>query len=182
MIRSFTSGEVQKDGFTEIIYPAVIMDIESFNNPSELTSEQIITASIWSIIMSDERISKYEQIAGTDTVSIPAVDVEARAVEIFGENHQPFNHCTVGNIESRFFYSEGAYNVKVKPITFTYSPEIKSIVKSGSEYTLVVDYIEELPVWMERTTAKSVEFKLTKKDNGEYQINSMKIIFVKSNL
>lgn len=182
MIRSFTSGEVQKDGFTEIIYPAVIMDIESFNDPSELTSEQIITASIWSIIMSDERVSKYEQIAGTDTVSIPAVDVEARAVEIFGENHQPFNHCTVGNIESRFFYSEGAYNVKVRPITFTYSPEIKSIVKSGSEYTLVVDYIEELPVWMEKTTAKSVEFKLTKKDNGEYQINSMKIIFVKSTL
>lgn len=180
LVRSFTSGEVKKDGFTEIIYPAVIMDIEAFGDPTELTSNQMITAAIWSIVMSEDRISKYNVSPGTDTIFIPYMDVEARAVEMFGSEHPEFNHCTVGPIESRFVYSDGAYNVKIAPITFTYSPEIKSIVKSGNTYTLTVDYIDELPAWMEKSVAKSVEFKLIEKEDGSYIMDSMKILYVKS--
>ena len=182
LIKSFTSGEVKKDGFTEVIYPAVIMDIESFNNASELTSEQIITASIWSIIMDDEKISKYSLNAGGDTVSISAYDVEAQAVELFGEDLPEFVHTTLGPVESRFYYDadRGAYNVKVKPIIFTYHPEIKSIVKSGSDYTVTVDYVDERPAWMEKSVSKSVEFNITEKDDRTYQINSMKILYMKT--
>lgn len=176
VFHSFTSGEVKKDGFTQMIYPAAIMDIEPFSDPSQLTSEQIITATIWSIIMDEDKISKYELTL--DTVTIPDVDVEKYAVELFGENIPAFEHATVGPMESRFYYSEGAYNVKVKPITHTYAPEIKSIVKNGSDYTLTVDYYDELPQWMDRTVSKQVEFKLTEKEDGTFRFSSMKIISV----
>ena len=179
LLKSFTSGEVKKDSFTQMIYPAVIMDIESFNSPEELTSEQVITATLWSIIMDDSKSSKYESSLG-DTVSIPDVDVEKYAVELFGEDLPTFEHCTVGPVESRVYYSDGAYNVRLRPIIFTYSPEIKSIVKSGSNYTLTVDYIDELPSWMEKSVAKTVEFGLTQNDDGTFCIKSMKILSVKS--
>ena len=172
----FTSGEVKKDGFTQMIYPAAIMDIEPFSDPSQLTSEQIITATIWSIIMDEDKISKYEPTL--DTVSIPDIDVEKYAVELFGENLPAFEHGTVGPLESRFYYSEGAYNVKLKPITHTYAPEIKSIVKNGRDYTLTVDYYDELPQWMDRNVAKQVEFRLTEKEDGTFRFSSMKIISV----
>lgn len=180
MFRSFTSGEVKKDGFTEVIYPAVIMDIDTFDSPSELSSEQLITAAIWSIIMDEDKVSKYPLNAGGDTISISAYDVEAQAVELFGTDHQPFEHTTVGRVEPRFFYDTetGAYNVKVKPIIFTYEPEIKSIVKSGSNYTVQVDYIDELPAWMDKSVAKSVEYSLTENENGTYRINSMHINYI----
>ena len=178
LAKSFTSGEVKKDSFTQMVYPAAIMDIEPFSDPSQLTSEQIVTATIWSIIMDDSKISKYDLTL--DTVTIPDVDVEKYAVELFGENIPQFNHCTVGPIESRFYYSDGAYNVKVKPITHTYSPEVKSIVKNGSEYTLTVDYIAELPQWMEKSVAKQAEYKLTEKEDGTFRFNSMKILSVNS--
>ncbi|MBP5581581.1 MAG: hypothetical protein J6X85_07350 [Ruminococcus sp.] len=174
--KSFTSGEVKKDSFTQMIYPAAIMDIEPFSEPSQLTSEQIITATIWSIIMDENKVSKYELTL--DTVSIPDVDVEKYAVELFGENIPAFNHTTVGPVESRFYYSDGAYNVKVKTITHTYAPEIKSITKNGSEYTLTVDYIAELPQWMEKSVAKQAEYKLVEKDDGTFQYSSMKILSV----
>lgn len=182
LIKSFTSGEVKKDGFTEIIYPVVIMDIESFDSPSELTSEQIITASIWSIIMNDEKISKYELNPGGDTVSISTVDVEKEAVELFGENLPEFEHTTLGPVESRFYFDteRGAYNVKVNPIVFTYQPEIKTIVKNGSDYVVTVDYIDEMPAWMDKSVSKSVEINITEKNDGTYRINSMKILYVKS--
>jgi len=178
LAKSFTSGEVKKDSFTQMVYPAAIMDIEPFSDPSQLTSEQIVTATIWSIIMDDSKISKYDLTL--DTVTIPDVDVEKYAVELFGENIPQFNHCTVGPIESRFYYSDEAYNVKVKPITHTYSPEVKSIVKNGSEYTLTVDYIAELPQWMEKSVAKQAEYKLTEKEDGTFRFNSMKILSVNS--
>lgn len=176
--KSFTSGEVKKDSFTQMIYPAAIMDIEPFSDPSQLTSEQVITATIWSIIMDDSKVSKYELTL--DTVSIPDVDVEKYAVELFGENIPAFEHATVGPVESRFYYSDGAYNVKVKTITHTYAPEIKSITKNGNEYTLNVDYIAELPQWMEKTVAKQAEYKLIEKDDGTFQYSSMKILSVNS--
>ncbi|SEH68392.1 hypothetical protein SAMN02910265_02106 [Ruminococcus flavefaciens] len=174
--RSFTSGEAKKDSFTQMIYPAAIMDIEPFSDPSQLTSEQIITATIWSIIMDESKISKYELTL--DTVSIPDVDVEKYAVELFGENLPPFEHATVGPIESRFYYADGVYNVRSKPITHTYSPEIKSIVKNGNTYTLNVDYVDELPQWMDKNVSKNVEFRLTEKDDGTFKFSSMKIISV----
>ncbi|MBR6967688.1 MAG: hypothetical protein IKH78_04055 [Ruminococcus sp.] len=176
LVRSFTSGEVKKDGFTQMIYPAAIMDIEPFSDPSQLTSEQIVTATIWSVIMDDNKISKYP--ITMDMATIPAVDVEKYAVELFGENLPAFEHVTTGPPESRFYFADGAYNVKVKPVTHTYSPEIKSIVKNGSEYTLTVDYIAELPAWMEKTVAKQAEYKLTENEDGTFRYSSMKLISV----
>ncbi len=184
-IRGFATGEAKKDGFTELIYPVVIMDIESFDKPSELTSEQIITASIWSIIMDDEKLEKYPvNVAGGDVISISAYDIEAEAVALFGQDHAEFVHTTVGPMNSRFYYDaeKGVYNVPIHPIVFTYEPEIKSIVKSGSDYTITVDYIDERPSWMEKSVSKSVEFHVTEKSDGTYQFNSMKILFVKNNL
>lgn len=183
--KSFTSGEMKKDSFTELIYPVVIMDIESFGKPADLTSEQIITASIWSIIMDDEKLAKYPvNVAGGDIITISTYDIEAEAVALFGQNHAPFEHTTVGPVTSRFYFDpdKGVYNVPIHPIVFTYEPEIKSIVKSGSQYTLTVDYIDERPAWMEKSVSKSVEFVVTEKSDGTYQFESMKINFVKNNL
>lgn len=178
-LKNIGNANDKKSRFVNVVYPAAIMDISAFENPSELSSEEIITATIWSVVMDKNKIGKYESQLG-DTVSIPDVDIEKYAVELFGENLPEFVHCTVGPIESRFYYSNGAYNVKLKPITFTYSPDVRSVVKSGSEYTLTVDYIDELPEWMPKSVAKTVEYKLTEQSGGSYTIDSMRIISVKS--
>ena len=179
MLKNIGSANDKKDRFTHVIYPTAIMDIDAFNNPSELSSEQIITATLWSIIMDKNKIGNYESQLG-DTVSIPDVDVEKYAVELFGENLPAFEHCTVGPVEARFYYSDGAYNVKLRPITFTYAPDVRSVVKSGSIYTLTVDYIDELPEWMPKSVAKTVEYQLTEQNDGSYTIDSMRIISVKT--
>lgn len=179
MLRNIGNANDKKDRFTHVIYPAAIMDIDPFNNPTELSSEQIITATLWSIIMDKNKIGNYESKLG-DTVSIPDVDVEKYAVELFGENIPAFEHCTVGPVEARFYYSDGAYNVKLKPITFTYAPNVRSVEKSGNKYTLTVDYIDELPEWMPKSVAKTAEYQLTEQNDGSYIIDSMRIISVKT--
>ncbi|MBO5343064.1 MAG: hypothetical protein J6A57_01255 [Ruminococcus sp.] len=175
LIGSYTSGETKKEGFEEVLYPAVIMDIESFNSPAELPPEQIITAAIWSMIMADDVTMQYERTF--DVVMIPAADVESYAVKLFGDNLPELTHTTVGPAESRFYYNEEtkSYNVPIAPVTYTYSPEIKEATKSGSEYTIKVDYVDELPSWLPKVSSKSVEFTLVE-SNGSYQLKSMKIL------
>lgn len=179
--RSFTAGEDKKDNFSDVIYPAVIMDIETFSSPSELSSEQVISAALWSLVMSADDMEKYEKTF--DIISVPAIDVESYAARLFGDDLPPLTHCTVGSGELKFYFNEAtkSYNVPVNPITFTYEPEIKSVSKNGNEYTLTVDYFKELPAWMKENDkfgleiSKTVEFKLVSKDDS-YVISSMKII------
>ncbi len=185
--RSFTAGESKMDSFNEVIYPAVIMDIDSFESPSELSSEQIISAALWSLVMSDEEMAKYEETF--DVISVPAVDVEAYAAKLFGSGVPGLTHGTVGSGELKFYYNEEtkAYNVPVKPITFTYEPSIKSIAKNGNNYIVEVEYINELPSWLEETEdederiAKTAEFRLIE-NNGQFCIVGMKVLSVNSEL
>lgn len=182
---SFTSGETKKDGFIDVVYPVVIMDIESFNEPTELPSDQIITAAIWSIVMSADDMDKYDKTF--DVISVPSVDVEAYAAKLFGDKLPVFEHTTVGEGDIKFYYNEETkrYNIPVNPISFTYEPKITSVSKNGNEYTIRVDYYKELPSWMEKSEnftkeiSKTVEFRLTQKDDN-YTISSMAIVNVNS--
>lgn len=186
-LQSFTSGESKKDGFIDVIYPAVIMDIESFNTPTELPSEQVITAAIWSIVMSADDMDKYDKTF--DVISVPAVDVEAYAAKLFGDNLPTLSHETVGAGDLKFYYNEETkrYNIPVNPISFTYDPKITSVSKNGNDYTVRVDYYKELPSWMEKSenftneVSKTVEFRLAEKD-GSYTISSMSIVSVNSDI
>ena len=125
--------------------------------------------------MADDVTMQYEQTF--DVVMIPAADVESYAVKLFGDNLPELTHTTVGPAESRFYYNEEtkSYNVPIAPVTYTYSPEIKEATKSGSEYTIKVDYVDELPSWLPKVSSKSVEFTLVE-SNGNYQLKSMKIL------
>ncbi len=172
--KEFNSGDIKKESFAQAVYPAVIMDIGEFESPSELTSEQIITASVWSMIMSDGVLDQYQKTF--DVVTVPAVDVESYAVKLFGESLPEFQHGTVGPTEARFYYNadEKSYNIPAKPIVFTYSPEVQNVSRDGERYTVTVDYIYEVPEWLEKETSKTAEYVLTETPDG-YRIDSMRI-------
>ncbi|MBR6385516.1 MAG: hypothetical protein IKS03_05285 [Ruminococcus sp.] len=172
---SFTVNEVQMESFKSAVYPAVIMDMPAFTNTYELTSEQVLTAAIWSMIMTDGVLDGYQKTF--DVVSVPAVDVEAYAVKLFGEDIPALTHSTVGPAEARFYYNSEAksYNIPAKPLVYTYYPRIKSVSKVDEVYSVMVDYVNELPEWLESVSSKQVEFKL-RESNGGYIITSLRVV------
>ena len=183
-VRSFTAGEDKKDGFIDTVYPAVIMDIDSFESPSELASDRIITAAIWSLILSDD-IDNYEQ--NLDMVSVPAVDIEKYAANLFGSDIPEIDHQTVGSGDVKFYYNADtkSYNIPVNPIVFSYYPDITSVSKNGDTYSVEVEYIQDKPSWMiseknaGREVSKVAKYKLKKSDSG-YMINSVEITSINS--
>lgn len=179
LIKTFVFGggvSSSKEKFAKVVYPAVIMDINSFDSPSELPNNQILSATIWSIIIDDKKLSNYNERMGI--VNIPAVDVEKFAVELFGEDIPELTHTTVGSAESKFYYNSEAqsYSVQVEPDMFTYSPEVVSVSKENNSYIVQVEYVEEHPEWMDKSVSKLVEFSLSENNSSGYTIDSMKII------
>ena len=150
------------------------MDIDAFSSPSELSSEQIINASVWSFVISDD-IEKYEHTL--DMVSVPAVDIEKYATDLFGSDIPQIEHKTVGSGDVKFYYNADSksYNIPVNPV----------ISKNGDIHTVEVKYIQETPSWMAEKTkytevyAKVTKFKLRKTENG-YNINSVEVISINS--
>lgn len=174
-ISNIGGSNASKKKFARAVYPAVIMNIHSFENPSELPNDQILSAAIWSVIIDDNKLSKYPERMGV--VTIPAVDIENFAVELFGEDIPELVHTTVGSVKSKFYYNteSQSYNIQVKPDTFTYSPEVTSVFRRDGKYIVNVDYIEEHPEWMEKSVSKTVQFTLSKNDDGGYKIDSMEV-------
>ena len=74
--------------------------------------------------------------------------------------------------------------VPISPLAFEILPPftkyVRSVVKSGDKYTLTVDYVDELPEWMPKSVAKTVEYSLNENENGSFRISSMRIISVKT--
>jgi len=171
----YSSGDTGKRAMSKVIYPAVIMDIPAFSKPSDLSSNQIITAAIWSLVMDKDAVNKYERTF--DVITVPAVDVESYAAKLFGSELPAFEHGNAGPSEARFYYSEEnkSYNIPVRPVTFTYLPRIKSVSRSGNEYTLEVEYLEELPEWCDESIKKTVRYVLADTSEG-YQIKSMQVL------
>ena len=179
-MESFTRVESRQSEFATAVYPAVIMDIEAFQNGNELSSKQIITASVWKLIMSGE-IDKYEKTF--DIISVPAVDIEAEAVKLFDTEFASLEHQTVGSGELKFYYNEETkvYNIPSEPLLFSYKPNVTALSKDGDIYTAEVEYIREKPSWMQNDSrydteaSKVVKFRL-KSDGDDYSILSMEII------
>lgn len=184
-IKDFSTGASSKKDLLSVIYPLVMIDATEFSDISELSSDQIISSSIWSILMSPEELEKYD--ATMDVINVPATDVEKYASHLFGDNVPELEHTNVGAGEFLFYYvaSTNSYNVSSNPIIFNYVPDIKSVDIDDEIYTLEVDYVVETPEWrnlnkgFEKQVAKTVEFKLHK-SNDLYIIQSLKVLNINS--
>ena len=172
--RSIIENTAAKNAFAEFIYPVVIIDPPPFEDTDQLPNTTMLSAAIWNIILDEQKKSRYATEGGMMTV--PEVDVEASATELFGPG-LTFNHQTLGDIELFFTYDSTtrSYTVPVSPRYLPYSPNVETIARDGDTYTLLVGYLPPGPAWLKSTTdytataVKHMEYVL-KKNGGDYTI------------
>ena len=80
-VHSIMDNTEQKNEFAKFIYPVVICDPPAFDQTTKLKNETIISASIWDIILYEDK-SKYTM--DFDYIIVPEVDVEQHAAKLFG--------------------------------------------------------------------------------------------------
>jgi len=171
--------DTKDDRFTACIIPAVVMDIEAFQDPSELSSNQVITAAIWRMIINGKDLDKYEKTF--DIMSVPALEIEKSATELFGTSFSNIEHQTVGSGDVRFYYNPetATYNIPANPVIFSYYPDVTAYSETNGVFTLEVAYIREIPLWMntKQEVAKVAKYRVQQSDEG-FNILSVEIVSV----
>ena len=169
IVKNFADNTTQKQDFARFIYPVVIVDTAAYKNNEQLSSDVVISAAIWDIILYGDT-SKYPEEYGSMTV--PQLDVENHATNLFGPG-LTFDHKTLGDASLTFYYTPEtkSYNIPVSPKYFPYSPLVESIKRNGDTYTLKVGYVSPSPAWlvtdkkMKPKPTKYMEYVVTKKNN-----------------
>lgn len=144
--RAFADNTQQKNEFAKFIYPVVICDPPPFDKSVNLRNDTMLTAAIWDIILYADK-SKYN--AEFDNITVPALEVERRAIELFGQGLS-FRHESIMGADVQFYYDEeiNSYRIPATPKYFTYSPHIESVTRVGERYTLLVGYVSPTPAWV----------------------------------
>ncbi|MGN1305710.1 MAG: hypothetical protein ACI4YB_11820 [Oscillospiraceae bacterium] len=148
--KDFADNTQQKTEFARFIYPVVICDPAPFGQSIKLRSDTVITASIWDIILYEDK-SKYE--ADFDMIIVPELDVEQHAAKLFGTGLS-IKHQSILGADIQFYYYEDikSYRIPSNPKYFTYSPYIEDISRVGESYTISVGYISPTPAWLTLTS------------------------------
>lgn len=178
VIYGVVDNSAQKEEFAAYIYPVIIADPPAVDTATQLSSDTVLTAAIWDIILYADK-DKYTQEYGN--ITVPQVDVENHAARLFGSGLR-FEHKTLGDIVLPFYYNEetASYMIPVSPQFFPYSPRVEEISRDGDVYILRVGYISPSPAWMVRNDAEEQEadkymtHTLKKNSNGTYTILSIR--------
>ncbi len=142
--RFFTNAD-QEETFLSYLLPAIIMDIPSFENVSELTNEQLVTAAVWQCMITDD-FSDYEHSG--DVAIVPADAIREYAQNLFGSDIA-LTPVSVLIGDTRCYYNEElqSYHVPLSVSFFSYDPVVKTMSKHGEQYEITVDYYHESAVW-----------------------------------
>jgi hypothetical protein len=157
IVKDFADNTAQKNEFADFIYPIVICDPPPFDKTVKMRNETIISASIWDIILYDDK-SVYP--AEFDYIIVPEVVIEQHAIKLFGEG-LAIDHQSIIGTDVQFYYDDSlkSYRIPAHPRYFTYSPYIESIVKVGERYTLRVGYLSPTPSWYNSTDEEPIPEK-----------------------
>jgi len=143
--RDIADKKSLKNEFAQFVYPVVINDPPAYDNIDTLQHTTIITCAIWKIILTGDK-SHYEKSEMTDTIKIPAIDVQNSAYMLFGIRE--LIHQSAGNIDAGFIYDDDnkVYEVPANPRFISYSPLVSEISVVGELYTVTIDYMPPSPL------------------------------------
>ena len=136
----------QKEKFEHKIYPLLMFDPASFEDPSQLDEVFILKTALWSALLENKTVYSYDE---QGMLIVPASDLDVAAKKLYGDgvalNHQTFSE----GYEYFYIYNEesGTYLVPVSDQTAGYTPKVAKIEKNGDIYTLIVGYVAPATLW-----------------------------------
>lgn len=172
----------QKEAFEWKVYPVLMLDPATFDDPAQLDEVFVLKTALWSTLLENRTKYDYNE---QGMLIVPASDLDVAAKRLYGSavtlNHQTFFE----GYEFNYLYDEetGTYLVPVMGQTAAYVPEVVDISKDGSTYTLIVGYVAPTTLWnvsedgeSESVPDKYLYYDLEKIDRRNYIIKAVRSI------
>lgn len=173
----------QKEAFEWKVYPVLMLDPATFDDPAQLDEVFLLKTAMWSTLLENRTIYTYDD---NGMLIVPASDLDVAAKKLYGDavtlNHQTFSE----EYEYFYIFSEktNTYSVPISGQTPGYTPKVVKISKSGDIYTLIVGYVEPTTLWnmsedgsfTESVPSKYLYYDLQRIKGGNYIIKSIRSI------
>lgn len=173
----------QKEKFEWKIYPLLMLDPASFEEPSQLDGVFLLKTALWSTLLENRSAYSYNE---NGLLVVPASDLDVAAKKLYGDSvtleHQTFSE----GYEFFYVYDEetNSYSVPISGQTAGYTPKVVKITKNGDIYTLIVGYVAPTTLWNvsedgvsgEPVPDKYLYYDLQKVGGGDYIIKAVRAI------
>ena len=173
----------QKEAFEWKIYPVLMLDPATFDDPAQLDDVFLLKTAMWSTLLEHRTIYTYDE---NGMLLVPASDLDVAAKKLYGDavtlKHQTFSE----EYEYFYLYDEktNIYSVPVSSQTASYTPKVAKITRDGDIYTLIVGYVEPTTLWTisedgsftESVPSKYMYYDLQKVKGGNFILKSVRNI------
>lgn len=176
LTRNLADNTAQKTKYEQMLLPVVMFDPPDFTDPATCDNEFLLQSSLWACMLGERRGS-YEFDEYSRMV-IPAADVDAQAVSLFGQNIK-LEHMTIGDMENAYQYDSdiASYHVPIIAMTGFATPSVEKIVMKQDSCQLTVGYVPPTTVLsinydsngnLEETPSKYMLYELRKNGKDFY--------------
>lgn len=183
LVARFLDNTNQKEAFEWKVYPVLMLDPATFDDPSQLDEVFLLKTAMWSTLLENRTIYTYDE---NGMLIVPASDLDVASKKLYGDavtlKHQTFSE------EYEYFYifneDTNTYSVPISGQTPGYTPKVVKVNKSGDIYTLIVGYVEPTTLWnmsedgsfTESVPSKYLYYDLQRLKGGNYIIKSIRSI------
>jgi len=136
----------QKEAFEWKIYPLLMLDPATFDDPAQLDEVFVLKTALWSTLLENRTKYTYDEMG---MLIVPASDLDVAAKSLYG-NAVTLKHQTFAEgYEFSYLYDEetGTYSVPIMGQTAIYVPKVVDINKNGDIYTLIAGYVAPTTLW-----------------------------------
>ena len=116
LTRNLADNTAQKTKYEQMLLPVVMFDPPDFTDPATCDNEFLLQSSLWACMLGERRGSYEFDEYGR--MVIPAADVDAQAVSLFGPNIK-LEHMTIGDMENAYQYDSDIASYHVPIIAMT---------------------------------------------------------------
>lgn len=172
----------QKEAFEWKIYPLLMFDPATFDDPKQLDEEFVLKTSLWATLLENKTKYNYDEFG---YLLVPASDLDVAAKSLYGSGitleHKSFSE----GYDYAYNYNEETkiYSVPVLGQSAGYVPKVVDIAKDGSVYTLIVGYVAPTTLWSvsedgssESVPDKYLYYDLEKIARNEYVVKAVRNI------
>ena len=131
LTRNLADNTAQKTKYEQMLLPVVMFDPPDFTDPATCDNEFLLQSSLWACMLGERRGSYEFDEYGR--MVIPAADVDAQAVSLFGPNIK-LEHMTIGDMENAYQYDSdiASYHVPIIAMTAnTFKEDVEAAMAAG---------------------------------------------------
>jgi len=173
----------EKESWERFVLPVVMMNLQAFDNPSEIDNKYIQMTSLWATLLNNS-LEKFDT-NDFGFLIIRASEVDIQCARLFGKDIT-IQHGEIDFLEfgDGYIYEpeHNVYIVNVAAITQVYTATVEEIEKVDAEILLTVGYIPPGSMWemsLDGSTyqpdpVKYMEYVIRRDEGGTYYIGALR--------